>query len=211
MHPIKITALLACTVWMFGQGTMAQGPSFGIKGGLSHTNLAGVDADDHNARIGFHAGLFGRTAPSAPVGLQMELLYSTKGNHTKYNAFFGLIDQEVDFNLNYLEVPVLASIRLAEVLEFQVGGYAAYLLSAKASTSGDLVNASDELDRDRFRSVDAGVAAGIGLNAGESLQVGLRYLHGLSDVIEDKALHDVVGDARNRCLQLYLAIGVGGH
>ncbi len=140
----------------------------------------------------------------------MELLYSTKGNHTSYHAFFGLVDQDVDFNLNYLELPVLVSIRLMDVVDLQIGGYAAYLLSAKVKTSGDLGSGSDTVDKDNFKSIDAGIAGGVGFNVGENLQVGIRYLHGLTDVVDNSTLHDVVGDAQNRCVQLYIGIGVGG-
>lgn len=203
-------AAIVCGSLLLTSSTKAQGPVFGVKGGLNYANLAGVDAQHDNARVGFNAGVFARTMPEAPVGLQVELLYSTKGNHTKYNAFFGLIDQDVDFNLNYVELPVMASIRLAEVVDIQIGGYAAYLLSAKVKTSGDLGSASNDVDKDNFKSLDAGIVAGVGLNAGKNLQVGVRYLHGLMDVVDNSTLHDIVGHAQNRCLQAYIAVGIGG-
>lgn len=203
-------AALACGALFLAGAVQAQGPTFGVKGGLNYTNLAGVDSQDDNARIGFNAGVFARTMPESPVGLQVELLYSTKGNRTDYDAFFGLIDQEVDFNLNYLELPVMASIRLMDVVDLQVGGYAAYLLNANVKTSGDLGSGSEEVDKDNFQSMDAGIVGGVGFNAGETLQIGIRYLHGLTDVIDNADLSTVVGDAQNRALQVYLAVGLGG-
>ena len=210
MKKALLHAAIACGSLLLASSASAQGPVFGVKGGLNYTNLAGVDSQDDNARVGFNAGVFVRNMPEAPVGLQVELLYSTKGNHTTYHTFFGLVDQEVDFNLNYLELPVMASIRLADVVDIQLGGYAAYLLSAKVKTSGDLGSGSDEVDKDNFKSLDAGIVGGIGFNVGENLQVGVRYLHGLTDVVDNSSLHEVVGDAQNRCLQAYLAIGLGG-
>lgn len=188
----------------------AQGPVAGVKAGLNYTTLAVNEADDENARIGFNGGIFARTAPEQPVGLQVELLYSTKGTHTTYTGLFGLVDQEVDFNLNYLELPVMASFRLADILDLQAGGYAAYLMSAKVGTSGDLGSGTEELDRDGFTDLDYGVVAGAGLNIGANLQLGLRYLHGLASVADDNATDLVLGDATNRCLQLYLGIGMSG-
>ena len=188
----------------------AQGPVFGVKGGLNYTNLAGMDSQDDNGRIGFNAGVFGRTNPEAIVGLQAELLYSTKGNHTKYNAFLGLVDQDVDFNLNYIELPVMASLRLAQIVDIQLGGYLAYLTSAKMKTSGDLGSASDDLNKDNFRSIDAGIAGGVAFNIGANAQLGIRYLHGLTDVVDNSNLHNVVGDAKNRCVEVYVGVGVGG-
>jgi hypothetical protein len=202
---IAAVALMAATTV-----ATAQGPAFGVKAGLNYSTLAVNEADDENARLGFNGGVFARTAPEAPFGLQVELLYSTKGTHTTYSAVFGLIDQEVDFNLNYLELPVLASLRVADVIDIHLGGYAGYLLSAKVSTSGDLGSGSEELDRDNFTSMDYGLAVGAGLNIGESLQVGVRYTHGLAQVADGDASELVLDDATNRCLQLYLGIGVGG-
>lgn len=210
MRTAYFNLMLTCGAALIMSTAMAQGPVFGVKGGLNYTNLAGVDADDQNARLGFNAGIFGRTDPSTPVGLQAELLYSTKGNHTTYHAFFGLVDQDVDFNLNYLELPIMASVRLADVVDLQLGGYLAYLLSAQVKTSGDLGSDSGTLDRDNFKSIDGGIVGGVGFNAGENLQIGIRYLHGLTDIVDNSTLHDMVGDAQNRTLQLYLALGIGG-
>ncbi len=211
MKQAYINAMAVCGALLLAAPAFSQGPAFGLKGGLNYTNLAGLDADDNNARVGFNAGVFARTMPESPVGLQVELLYSTKGNHTKYNAFFGLVQQDVDFNLNYLEFPVMASIRVLDVVDFQIGGYAAYLLSGKVKTSGDLGSGSGELDKSDFTSLDAGIIGGVGFNVGDNLQIGMRYLHGLVDVVDNKDLSAVVGDAQNRCLQVYLAVGVGGN
>ncbi|MFT3885325.1 MAG: porin family protein [Flavobacteriales bacterium] len=193
---------------VLGISVQAQGPAFGIKGGLNVSNLHVNDANKENSRLGFNLGVFGRTDPEGPVGLQVELLYSTKGTHTTYNAFFGLVDQDVDFNLNYLELPVLVGFRLGPVLELQAGGYAGYLLSAKVKTSGDLGSGSDELDRDHFRSADFGVVGGVALNFGNA-QIGARYNYGLTEIADSNGAKAVLGDAKNACAQLYVAIGLG--
>lgn len=210
MKSIFLNTVMLSAATLFAAPAFSQGPVFGVKGGLNYTNLAGLDADDNNARVGFNAGVFGRTDPSSVFGVQAELLYSTKGNHTTYHAFFGLVDQDVDFNLNYLELPVMASLRLAEIVDIQLGGYAAYLTSAKVKTSGDLGSDSDVLDKDNFKSIDAGIAGGVAFNLGKNAQLGIRYLHGLTDVVDNEDLHDLIGDAQNRCVQVYVGIGVGG-
>lgn len=188
----------------------AQGPVLGIKGGMSISNLYNNEVNDDNSRMGFNGGLLGRTMPGEPIGLQVELLYSTKGNETTYTGFFGLIDQTVDFNLNYLELPVLACFRLGEGgFELQAGGYAAWLLSAQANTSGDLGESSDELDIDHFQNLDAGLAGGLAFNSGP-MQFGARYLYGLSNIAESDEAEFLLGDAKNSCAQVYLAFGITG-
>ena len=210
MNKCNISAALALGLFAAAPA-LAQGPVFGVKGGLNYAMIAVDEADENKARIGFHGGLFGRTDPESAFGLQVEVLYSAKGAHATYNALGGLIDQEVDFNVNYLEVPVLASLRVADVLDIQLGPYAAFLLSAKTSTSGDLGNGSDDLDKDNFQSTDFGLAVGAALNAGTNLQVGARYTHGFAKLADSDAADMVLGDATNRCIQIYLGIGVGGN
>lgn len=187
----------------------AQGPAIGVKGDLNISSLAVDNADEEKTRLGANAGIFLRTMPDEPLGLQVELLYSAKGANATYSGFFGLLDQNVDFNLNYVELPVLVSFRAAGIVDFQLGGYAGYLLNARVSTSGDLGSASDELDKDNFRSVDFGIAGGVGFNAGPA-QIGLRYHHGLTKVTNSDATNTVLGDATNRCLQAYIALGIPG-
>lgn len=209
MRSLLHTAI-ACGTLLLTIPAFSQGPTFGVKGGLNYTNLAGGDSNDDNGRVGFNAGVFARTTPDLPLGLQVELLYSTKGNHTKYNAFFGLVDQDVDFNLNYLELPVMADLHVLDVVDIHLGAYAAYLLSANVKTSGSLGSGSDTLDKDNFKSMDFGIAGGVGFNIGTSAQIGVRYLHGLTNVVDSSDLSNVVGDPQNRCVQFYVGIGIGG-
>jgi len=204
LHTILgLTASIAMTT------ATAQGPTFGVKGGLNYSTLAVDEADDETSRVGYNIGLFARTSPDRSVGLQVELLYSTKGSSTTYRTLFGLIEQEVDFNLNYLELPVLASFRVGDIVDLQLGGYAAYLLSARATSTGDLGNSTRELDRDNFRSMDFGIAGGVGFNLGPNAQVGVRYLHGLSKVADSTTANLALGDSKNRCVQLYVGFGIG--
>lgn len=200
-----LSILLGCT----SIAATAQGPLFGVKGGLNYSTLAVNEADGETSRIGYNIGVFARTTPENPFGLQVELLYSTKGSTTTYNTSFGLVEQEVDFNLNYIELPVLASYRVGDIVDLQLGGYAAYLVSAKASSSGDLGNGSEELDRDNFKSMDFGIAGGVAFNVGPNAQVGVRYLHGLSNIADSDAADFVLGDSKNRVAQLYVGFGIG--
>ncbi len=188
----------------------AQGPHIGLKGGLNLSNLYSSEVNDDKLRTGFNVGLMGRTNLDQPIGLQVELLYSTKGNESTYVGFFGLVDQTVHFNLNYLELPVLASFRFADqMLELQVGGYAGYLLSADATTSGDLGTDSEDLDIDNFNTMDAGLAVGFAVNAGPA-QFGARYEYGLVELAKSDAAYLLLGSAKNSCFQVYIAVGMPG-
>lgn len=181
--------------------------TFGIKGGLNWSNLLpdGDDVNEENARWGFHAGVFGRATPSENLGIQGELLYSTKGTTVVYD---GLIDQQVSFNLGYLELPLFVAIRLGDVLELHAGGYAGYLLSSDVTSDGDLGDSSEDVDRDNFNSLDFGLLGGVGVNLGPA-QIGARYTYGLVDLADSDGAKFLLGDARNSVGQLYIAFGLG--
>lgn len=206
---MRRTIILTTLVWFTFMGVAnAQGPRAGVKGGLNLSTLYNSEVSDQNSRVGLNAGFFGRTSTEEAVGLQVELLYSAKGNRTNYEGVFGFVDQTVDFNLNYLSIPALISFRFADqAFELQAGGYAAYLLSANANTEGDLGSGSEELDRDNFSSMDAGLVGGLAFNAG-SMQVGARYEYGLMTIADSDAADRVLGDAKNACAQIYLAVGI---
>lgn len=186
----------------------AQGPHLGLKVGANLSNFHDNEVTDDNARFGFNVGVMGRTSADQAIGLQAELLYTTLGNRTDYSGFFGLVDQSVDFNLNYLQLPVMVSFRFAEgAFEVQAGGYAAFLLNAKVSTDGDLGDGEDDVETDNFNNMDLGLVGGLAFNAGP-VQVGIRYNYGLTKISDSDAADVLLGDAKNSCAQLYLAVGM---
>ncbi len=178
----------------------------GIKGGLNVSNLYIDDVSDENARYGFNVGLYGQVLSSEAAALQLELLYSTKGSRAFYDGAF---DQEVKYNLNYLDLPVLAVIKLGESAEIHLGGYASYLLNANISYSGDFANGSDEIDKDNLKSYDYGLVGGVGFNFGE-VQIGARYNYGLVKIADSDAADAMIGDSKNSFGQVYIAFNLAG-
>lgn len=202
---IAIMALLSLT--MHHQEAVAQPGRAGIKGGLNASNLYIDNVTDENARIGLNLGLFGQPVSSDALALQVELLYSTKGSLAQYN---GLINQEIKYNLNYLDLPVLAVFKLGDAGEIHLGGYASYLLNANVSYKGDLVNGVDEVDKDNLKSYDFGILAGLGINFG-SVQIGARYNYGLVEIADTNVARSVIGDAKNSCAQMYVSFNLRGN
>lgn len=204
---------LFSAIFLFGASQQASAQTnenarAGIKGGLNASNLYINDVDDENARIGFHVGLYGQIAASETVALQVELLYSTKGSNNYYSD--GNFEQDVKYNLNYLELPVLAVFKLGEAVEFHLGGYASYLLNAKISSEGDLSNSVDDVDKDYLKSYDLGLSGGVGINLG-AMQIGARYNYGLVEIQDSSEAQFFIGDAKNSCAQLFIAFNFNGN
>jgi len=184
--------------------SFAQTGKAGIKGGLNVSNLYIDNVTDQNARYGFHLGLFGQPIATDAFALQVELLYSTKGNKAQYGSPF---DQEIKYNLNYLDLPVLAVIKLGEAAEIHLGGYASYLLGADISYSGSLANGVTKIDKDNLSSVDYGLVGGFALNFGAT-QVGVRYNYGLAKISNSASANAILGNSKNSNAQLYIAFNL---
>jgi len=207
MKKMKTTFAIGAMVMLLSglaTSSIAQDRRMGVKGGLNLSNLYVDNIDDENARVGFHVGVYGQILSTDAFAIQPELMFTTKGSETEIG---GLIDQNIKFNLNYLELPVLAVFKLGDAAEIHVGPYVGYLLNANIKTEGDLGGSTDNLDRDNFNSVDFGLAGGFGLNFG-ALQVGARYSFGLSEIADSDAAELMLGDAKNSCAQLYLALNL---
>lgn len=203
-HLLRLTFLttLYAAVSFVPNSSLAQGPVFGVKGGVTLSNLYSGEVDNRKGRVGFNLGLLGRTDPAEPMGLQFELLYITKGETFTYQGL--LIDQESTLNLGYLDLPVMTSVRLLPGVEFQLGIYGGLLLSSNVSTSGDLGNGSETLEKSNFHTFDYGFAGGVAVNAGD-VQIGARYNHGLSKLAGTGSAEAILGDAKNTYAQFYLA------
>lgn len=206
---MKILKTSAVILFLFGcifiVPAQAQDSRMGIKGGLNVTNLYVDDVNDENARFGFNLGLYGQILSSDVFAIQPELLFSTKGSRWEYTGAF---NQNVTLNTNYLDLPVLAVIKLGKTAEIHVGPYAGYLLSANIKYDGDVANGTDNIDRDDLNTVDFGLAGGFGLNFG-AMQVGARYNYGLSEVAKSNGAKSLLGDSKNSNAQLYVAFNLG--
>src|SRR5262245_47803893 len=197
---IAMTCLLAIDAG--AQNMLARS---GIKGGLNVSNLYSNAVDDENTRYGFNVGEFGSVLSGASCALQPELLYSIKGAEATYGGLFG--NQKTRFNFNYLEMPVLAVFKLGSAAEIHAGGYAGYLLHANMRHEGGFVNTTQELNRDNFKSGDAGLVGGFALNFGNT-QIGARYNYGMVEIADSNAARNLLGNSKNSSASLYVALNL---
>ena len=198
-----ITFLLVFALASVSRIALAQDNAMrvGIKGGLNVTNLYVDDVDSENPRYGFHVGVYTQLFESDVFAIQPEVLYSTKGTRAEDS------NGSLDFNLNYLDIPVLAVFKLGDAAEIHVGPYFGYLLSANVNANSDGgLGFETEPNRDNFKSWDYGLAAGIGFNAGP-VQIGARYNYGLQKIASDNSefWDGVLGNSKNSNAQVYVS------
>lgn len=205
MNKLKYTFLIAAS-------TLACIPAFsqeahsGIKGGLNFSSLYVDDVDDENMRVGYNVGVFTQIlAPSKVIGFQPELAYSTKGARDTYDI--AGYDGEVKFNLNYIDLPLLMVIKMGDLAEIHVGGYASYLVGVNVSTDGDLGDDSDDLDRDNFNTFDYGLAGGFAFNF-DVISLGVRYNYGLQQIAKSDEAKTFLDNSKNANGQVYIAFNL---
>jgi len=186
----------------------ALSPKFGIKGGVNLTNMYVKDVSDENMKVGFNAGFFAKLPVTRGFSIQPELLYTSKGAKETYNNF---IDGkgEYRFNLNYIELPVLAVFNVAKNFNLQAGPYISYLAAANIKDLKDdgTINEITDLDADNFNRVDYGVAGGFGIDI-SNFTLGARYNYGFREIGKSGSLSgQLTKDSKNSAISLYIGIG----
>jgi hypothetical protein len=172
-----LAALIAAVPFASAQTT------FGVKAGLNVATIIpdnDVDLVDRGAKLGFVGGVFAEVPVASGFSLQPEVLYTQKGvSRDAPNQSKGI---------DYLEIPVLASVALpvSDLLDVKV--YAGPALAIKL---GD----DDEVSTARYNSTNLGVAVGAGVASGP-FGVDARYTFSVQDATEGELndfRHHVVG------------------
>ena len=168
--------------------TYAQEVKFGIKGGLNLANISG-DVEGNTSKLGFQIGGFTEIEITEKFSVQPELLFSTQG--TKFD-FEGT---KVEFNLSYLNIPVMLKYYVADKFILETGPQIGLLMNAKLKGGGDSLDV-----KDNFKSIDFGVNFGTAYNFSENISAGLRYNLGLSNI--SKSVDGDTANIKNNVISL---------
>jgi hypothetical protein len=183
-------------------------PKIGIKAGVNLSNLYVDNVKDENMKVGVNIGLFSKIPLTRGFSIQPELLYSNKGSKLTYdNIIAG--QGEYRFNLNYIEMPVLAVVNLTKNINIHAGPYVSFLTSAnvKDLNSDGSENKVTDLKADNFNRFDYGLAGGIGFDF-QNFTLGARYNYGLHEVGKSGSLSgDLTKDSKNSAVSLYIGLG----
>lgn len=205
-----LTAIILSTFSLHAQEAQAFRPAFGIKGGLNLSNISNdrADLNDDNYKLGLHFGGFVEAPFNPFIAIRPELLYSMKGNESSYNmtTFAPTVPSgagTIQFNLHYLEMPVLAVFRLSNNIDIQAGPYVAYLLSANLTnnSNNDSFDNVENLDVGNFERLDWGLATGVSFNVAP-IEIGLRYSFGLKNIEKEERAVQLMNNAKNSNFQL---------
>jgi hypothetical protein len=146
-----------------------EGIVFGIKGGLNVSNFIG-DVKDNTFRTSVHVGIFSEIMISEKFSLQPEVLYSGQGYSGQTDPGFSRSKYD------YVNIPVLGKIYVAERISVEAGPQIGFLLSAKRKTELDKVNIPNQ------KTVDLGLNIGLAYDLKNKIFFQTRYNIGLSNI-----------------------------
>lgn len=168
---------------------------FGIKGGANFSTITKGDFDEGpDSRTSFYVGAFAEIPLiDGQLSLQPEVLYSRQGFDRNY-SFLGT-DYKGEYQLDYINVPVLAKLYIVGGLSVEAGPQFGFKVNEKV----DLNTGNDEpgTDFDEVEDFDFSMAAGLSYQFTNGLSINGRYTHGFTEVIKDS-------DAKNSVFQVGL-------
>jgi hypothetical protein len=182
----------------------------GVKAGLNLSDLYTTDTSISDMLYGFNAGAYLKMSASNIFAIQPEFSISTKGASIRYND--PLLDGTANFQLTYLELPVLCDFKLSRHLNLQFGPYVSCLVGAKVTNMANinLFNFEQNVDVNRFNHIDAGLILGAGIEV-RTVTVGLRYTYGFVKVGRPQTILGTsytIPNTNNGVVSFYLAIPI---
>jgi hypothetical protein len=165
--------------------------------GATLSSVRGSDVDGVKMKFGLVAGAEGIYQVSDMFALSGGLLYSMQGFKT---------DTSLDLKMNteYLNIPILANIYVAQGLALKAGVQFGLLTKAKAK--GKYGNIEEDIDiKDQMKSLDLSIPVGVSYEINNSFTIDARYNFGLSKIAKDDDHHyDYTAKAYNSVFMLTL-------
>ncbi len=155
--------------------------NIGIKLGANAATIKGIYSDPV-VKIGWYGGGFLNVPFNKRLGLQLELLYSSKGTGTSI-TYYGpdYVPPKTKQRFNYLNVPVLFSYNAAKKISLTIGPEIGYLVSVK-EVYPDLIANQTASQPEKF---DFSVDIGASYHFLKKYGFEIRYTYGM------KAIHYV--------------------
>jgi hypothetical protein len=200
--------LLISTAFIHSQDQESKSVQIGVRAGLNISNLYTNGATGSDIIPGYNAGFFARVSLNDFIGFQPELSLTTKGAIITYNNLFA--NGTANFNLTYLEIPLLCVMNVTPLVNFQLGPYIGYLLDSSVKNKANirLFDFERDMNMNNFNRIDVGLVAGVGLDV-DNITMGLRYNLGLTKVGKSQSYlgtNYTIPDSKNAVISFYLSV-----
>ena len=171
--------LFLIIILIAGVTLQAQEIQFGVKAGLNIASINGDNFQDLSSRTSFHVGGLLEFKIADKFSIQPEILYSAQG--AKFKASEEVIETNVTWKLDYLNIPVMAKYYIADKFSLEAGPQVGFLVSSKADIEVNNISTEQDLNDDVIKSTDFGLNFGLGYKLDNGLNFGARYNLGLSN------------------------------
>lgn len=189
-----IAAMVMSTTFVAAQESVY----FGAKGGINFSTFSGdgfSDFDeDTKSRTAYHLGLLAEVPVSERFSIQPEVLYSAQG----FDILENEDGEDVEFQLDYITVPVLAKFYVFQGLSLEAGPQFGFLVQNKIESASGSIG----LDDDEFNSFDFSLGLGASYKLSNFFVYG-RYNAGMTDIYN---IDGVEVDAKNSVIQAGVGI-----
>ena len=165
--------------------------AIGVKGGVNFATVTGNDANSPDSRTSFHVGLLTEFPMNEMFSIQAEALYSGQGFKGNFSGTDG---DKVEYQLDYISIPVLAKLYITRGLSVEVGPQFSFKINDEFDFNPNSDGGDINLDNTSYAAKDFEVAVGAGLTF--QTEMGFfasgRYNYGLTEIIENTDLKNSV-------------------
>lgn len=199
---LMITLLSLSAIGLHAQAT-SRTPQLGVKGGVNISSFTGDDFGEVDSRTSFNAGLLAELPLSERFSIQPELLYSGQGFDIQSIDEDNFLDTDdnIEYQLDYLQMPLLAKVYLISGLSIEAGPVFNVKINEEIDYQPNDDDGDINIDPDNsaVKDFDLGLAAGASYKFGTHFFVSGRYNYGFTKILKDS---DV--DVRNSVWQFGL-------
>ena len=160
--------LIVAVITLFiGPTVFSQEIDLGVKAGVNFSQISGID--NLSNKTGFQAGVFAGIKFTDRIGIQADVLYSQQG--AEFDAG--------KFDLNYVNIPVVAKIYLIKGLNLQAGPQFGLIVKDEVYQPG---NGGGLFKEDAEKSDISGIV-GAGYDFPFGIRLDARYSFGFTDAL----------------------------
>ncbi|MGV8945820.1 MAG: porin family protein [Lutibacter sp.] len=187
----KTLLIIGLIIFTFTTVNAQNGVDFGVKGGINFSNMISDYFAENDSKTGIHFGLIAEIPFGDKFSIQPEILYSSQG--TKAKIFMnGGSPRPSEYNLDYIQIPILAKFYLVQNLSLEVGPSFNFLLKDEEIYNSVTIT-------DVGNNIEFGGVLGVSYKVKGGLFASFRYVNGFSVALDRKYTDE---DAKNRVVQL---------
>lgn len=183
-YVVKIAGMLFCIcngLLAMAQGADAaketEGEQYGLKAGINYAELWGEDAlPASDRKVGYSFGVYGAYKIAKDWKVQPEVIWSLQGADSQESG---------RYKISYINIPVMFKWK-SDRFYTEVGPQLGVLTISTAKS------VPDELRLDNFETFDFSVNVGIGYEIFEDWSIGMRYIHGVTNIVRGRDLRNSV-------------------